>query len=135
VKGISLKVGFEVTQQAHCLQITACVTFLPLIPDPCEFLVCSDWSFVHASSFDAFVASRHIRPADAYRHAVRGALWLVSALLVSNLGKCKTAHAFCCNREESDPRYINCNVKDVKLRAFTTKVHTVDALVSFKSDG
>ncbi|KAL4446205.1 hypothetical protein ABPG77_003012 [Micractinium sp. CCAP 211/92] len=35
--------------------------------------------------------------------------------------------------EESDPRYIT-NAADVKLRAFSTKVHNVEALVSYKAD-
>ena len=35
--------------------------------------------------------------------------------------------------EESDPRYI-ANSDEVKLRSFTTKVHRVDACVSYKAD-
>ena len=35
--------------------------------------------------------------------------------------------------EESDPRYI-ANSDEVKLRSFTTKVHKVDACVSYKAD-
>jgi hypothetical protein len=34
-------------------------------------------------------------------------------------------------REESDPRYIT-NATDVKLRSFTTKVHKVDTVVSYR---
>jgi hypothetical protein len=37
-------------------------------------------------------------------------------------------------REESDPRYI-ANASDVKLRSFTTKVHKVDAAVSYRLAG
>lgn len=36
-------------------------------------------------------------------------------------------------REESDPRYIT-GAADVKLRAFNTSVHSVEALVSYKAD-
>ena len=35
--------------------------------------------------------------------------------------------------EESDPKYIS-NSDEVKLRPFTTKVHKVDACVSYKAD-
>lgn len=35
--------------------------------------------------------------------------------------------------EESDPRYIS-NSDEVKLRSFTTKVHRVEACVSYKTD-
>ena len=35
--------------------------------------------------------------------------------------------------EESDPRFI-VNSDEVKLRSFTTKVHKVDASVSYKAD-
>ena len=35
--------------------------------------------------------------------------------------------------EESDPRYI-ANSDEVKLRSFTTKVHKVDTMVSYKAD-
>ena len=35
------------------------------------------------------------------------------------------------NWEESDPRYIN-NSETVKLRSFTTKVHKVGAMVSYR---
>ncbi|BDA41178.1 Mitotic spindle assembly checkpoint protein MAD2A [Coccomyxa sp. Obi] len=74
--------------QAIIRQITASVTFLPLLSDPCTFdlLVYTD-----TSSEVPFE-------------------W-----------------------EESDARYIN-NAADVKLRSFTTKVHKVDALVSYKAD-
>ena len=35
--------------------------------------------------------------------------------------------------EESDPRYIT-NSDEVRLRSFTTKVHKVDASVTYKAD-
>lgn len=35
--------------------------------------------------------------------------------------------------EESDPKYIN-NSAEVRLRSFTTKVHKVDTLVSYRCD-
>lgn len=35
--------------------------------------------------------------------------------------------------EESDPRYIT-NAADVKLRSFSTKVHNIEALVSYRAD-
>ncbi|GAB4815147.1 hypothetical protein N2152v2_002193 [Parachlorella kessleri] len=35
--------------------------------------------------------------------------------------------------EESDPRYIT-SAADIKLRSFSTKVHSVDTLVSYKAD-
>ncbi|KAK9806247.1 hypothetical protein WJX72_007181 [[Myrmecia] bisecta] len=74
--------------QAIIRQITASVTFLPLLNDPCTFdlLVYTD-------------AASDV-PTE----------W-----------------------EESDPRFI-ANAADVKLRSFTTKVHKVDTLVSYKAD-
>ena len=74
--------------QAIIRQITASVTFLPLLQEPCTFdmLVYTDAS------------------ADV------PAAW-----------------------EESDPRYIQ-NSTDVKLRSFTTKVHKVDSMVSYKNN-
>mmetsp|Transcript_12153 Transcript_12153/g.29382 ORF Transcript_12153/g.29382 Transcript_12153/m.29382 type:complete len:210 (+) Transcript_12153:190-819(+) len=35
--------------------------------------------------------------------------------------------------EESDPRYISANAEQVKLRSFTTSVHKVEGLVSYKA--
>ena len=35
--------------------------------------------------------------------------------------------------EESDPRFIK-NSDEVRLRSFTTKVHKVDTMVSYKAD-
>ena len=74
--------------QAIIRQITASVTFLPLLQEPCTFdmLVYTD-------------ASADVPTA-----------W-----------------------EESDPRYIQ-NSTDVKLRSFTTKIHKVDSMVSYKND-
>jgi hypothetical protein len=43
-----------------------------------------------------------------------------------------TSDKFRC-REESDPRYIT-NAADVKLRSFSTKVHNIEALVSYRGD-
>ena len=72
--------------QALIKQITASVTFLPLLSEPC--------------TFDMLVYT------DA--QAEVPAAW-----------------------EESDPKYIN-NSEDVKLRSFTTKVHKVDSMVSYR---
>ncbi|WZN61473.1 mitotic spindle checkpoint protein Mad2 [Chloropicon roscoffensis] len=72
--------------QAIIRQITASVTFLPLLSDPC--------------SFDLLVYTKK----DT---SVPGE-W-----------------------EDSDPRYI-LNSESVKLRSFTTKVHKVDTMVSYK---
>ena len=72
--------------QAIIRQITASVTFLPLLSDPC--------------SFDLLVYTKK----DT---SVPGE-W-----------------------EDSDPRYI-LNSERVKLRSFTTKVHKVDTMVSYK---
>ena len=72
--------------QAIIRQITASVTFLPLLSDPC--------------AFDLLVYTKK----DT---SVPGE-W-----------------------EDSDPRYI-LNSESVKLRSFTTKVHKVDTMVSYK---
>jgi mitotic spindle assembly checkpoint protein MAD2 len=75
--------------QAIIRQITASVTFLPLLQEPC--------------TFDMLVYT------DA--QASVPAAW-----------------------EESDPKYIS-NSTDVKLRSFTTKVHKVDSMVSYRDAG
>lgn len=74
--------------QAIIRQITASVTFLPLLDEPCAFdlLVYTDTD-VHVP-----------------------AAW-----------------------EESDPKYI-ARSEEVKLRSFTTKVHKVDASVSYLAE-
>jgi mitotic spindle assembly checkpoint protein MAD2 len=73
--------------QAIVRQITASVTFLPLLDEPCAFDL-----LVYTDS-----------DADVPR------TW-----------------------EESDPRYI-ARGEEVRLRSFTTKVHKVDASVSYKA--
>jgi len=74
--------------QAIIRQITASVTFLPLLSKPCTFdlLVYTD---------------KNVEIPQAW--------------------------------EESDPRYIAEN-EEVKLRSFTTKIHKIDAAVSFKAE-
>ncbi|KIY97980.1 Mitotic spindle assembly checkpoint protein MAD2A [Monoraphidium neglectum] len=72
--------------QAIIRQITASITFLPLLEDPCTF-----------------------------------------DLLVYTDTKSSVPDEW----EESDPRYIT-NATDVKLRSFTTKVHKVDTVVSYR---
>eukprot|EP00762_Andalucia_godoyi_P003493 ANDGO_04331.mRNA.1 Mitotic spindle assembly checkpoint protein MAD2A len=74
--------------QAIVRQITASVTFLPLLNETC--------------SFD---------------------------LLVYTDKQCEVPAEW----EESDPRYIQ-NSNEVKLRSFTTSVHRVDAMVSYRID-
>lgn len=80
----------EITSEIHAIirQITASVTFLPLLDEPCTF-----------------------------------------DLLVYTDNDVDVPQAW----EESDPRYI-ANSDEVKLRSFTTKVHRVDACVSYKAD-
>eukprot|EP00586_Coscinodiscus_wailesii_P023604 CAMPEP_0172493206 /NCGR_PEP_ID=MMETSP1066-20121228/24588_1 /TAXON_ID=671091 /ORGANISM="Coscinodiscus wailesii, Strain CCMP2513" /LENGTH=222 /DNA_ID=CAMNT_0013263255 /DNA_START=89 /DNA_END=757 /DNA_ORIENTATION=+ len=72
--------------QAIIRQITASVTFLPLLNEPC--------------SFDLLVYTN--------KTAVVPKKW-----------------------EDSDPRYIM-NSQEVKLRSFTTTVHKVDSMVTYK---
>jgi len=88
--GKSNKPEKEVTAEIQAIirQITASVTFLPLLDEPC--------------SFDLLVYT------DEDVHVPQK--W-----------------------EESDPRYI-ANSDEVKLRSFTTKVHKVDASVTYKAD-
>lgn len=80
----------QITQEIQAIirQITASVTFLPLLSDQCTI------------DLLAYTDKENEVPLD----------W-----------------------EESDPRYIT-NAADVKLRAFSTKVHNVEALVSYKAD-
>ncbi len=88
-KPVASKPLKEITAEIQAIirQITASVTFLPLLNEPCTF--------------------------DLLVHTDTGAevpqQW-----------------------EESDPRYIT-NATDVKLRSFTTKVHKVDACVSYRN--
>lgn len=81
----------ELTQEIQAIirQITACVTFLPLLNEPC--------------SFDLLVYADK----DA---TVPMALW-----------------------EDSDPCCI-IDSEDVRLRSFTTRLHKIDAMVSYKLD-
>lgn len=72
--------------QAIIRQITASVTFLPLLNEPC--------------SFDLLVYTD--------KDAVVSQKW-----------------------EDSDPRYIM-NSQEVKLRSFTTSIHKVDSMVTYK---
>ena len=72
--------------QAIIRQITASVTFLPLLDEPCSF------DLLVYTSNDAVVPKK----------------W-----------------------EDSDPCYIM-NSQDVKLRSFTTSVHKVDSMVTYK---
>lgn len=80
----------EITAEIQALirQITASVTFLPLLDDPCTF------DLLVYTAADSEVPSE----------------W-----------------------EDSDPRTLE-NAASVKLRSFTTRVHTVDALVSYRTD-
>ncbi len=73
--------------QAIIRQITASVTFLPLLNEPCTF-----------------------------------------DLLVYADNSTKVPQSW----EESDPKYIT-NSQEVRLRSFTTKIHKVDTLVTYKS--
>jgi len=72
--------------QAIIRQITASVTFLPLLNEPCSF------DLLVYTNLEAIVPKK----------------W-----------------------EESDPRYI-INSQEVKLRSFSTSVHKVDSLVTYK---
>jgi mitotic spindle assembly checkpoint protein MAD2 len=74
--------------QAVIRQITASVTFLPLLQESC--------------SFDLLVYAK-------------------------NDTKVPTEW------EDSDPKYITSNSAEVRLRSFTTKIHTVDAMVSYRA--
>jgi mitotic spindle assembly checkpoint protein MAD2 len=88
-KTVASKPLKEITAEIQAIirQITASVTFLPLLNEPCTFDL-----LVHTDT-----------GADVPQQ------W-----------------------EESDPRYIT-NATDVKLRSFTTKVHKVDACVSYRN--
>ena len=74
--------------QAIIRQITASVTFLPLLQEPCTF-----------------------------------------DMLVYTDAQASVPQAW----EESDPKFI-ANATDVKLRSFTTKIHKVDSMVSYKNN-
>ncbi|KAL3928825.1 MAG: hypothetical protein SGPRY_002225 [Prymnesium sp.] len=80
--------AWHIALQAIVRQITASVTFLPLLEEPCTF-----------------------------------------DMLVYTDDDVQVPKAW----EESDPRYIT-NSDEVRLRSFTTKIHRVDASVSYKAD-
>ena len=85
------KTAKELTQEIQAIirQITASVTFLPLLNEPC--------------SFDLLIyADKDANVPDA--------LW-----------------------EDTDPLCI-INSEDVKLRSFSTKLHKIDAMVSYRLD-
>ena len=80
----------EINQEISAIirQITASVTFLPLLEEACTF----------------------------------------DLLVYTNAGS-SVPEAW----EESDPRYIAENAEQVKLRSFSTSIHKVDGMVSYKS--
>jgi mitotic spindle assembly checkpoint protein MAD2 len=80
----------EITNEIQAIirQITASVTFLPLLSEPC--------------SFDLLVYADEAASVPV--------LW-----------------------EDSDPCFI-ANAEEVRLRSFTTKIHKVDLMVSFRAD-
>ena len=105
----------EITSEIQAIirQITASVTFLPLLDEPCTFdlLVYTD------NDVDVPQVDRLSRPRPR-------PLCLPLAPRTPTTPHCP-AQAW----EESDPKYI-ANSDEVKLRSFTTKVHRVDACVS-----
>lgn len=100
--------------QAIIRQITASVTFLPLLEEPCAFRAHSR-------------APRE--PLDPPRCAC-GAPPAAGSfdLLVYTDADVAVPRAW----EESDPRYIT-NSSEVRLRSFTTSIHKVDTMVSYKA--
>ena len=94
--------------QAIIRQLTASITFLPLLTDACTFdlLVYTD------------------QDVD-----IPQVLVLAGALTRA----CVLTECFEQAWEESDPRYIT-NQQEVRLRSFSTKVHKVDTTVAFAAD-
>ena len=99
----------QITQEIQAIirQITASVTFLPLLQDKCEChfeLVCWQWTCCSA----AVVACSATQP-------------VLLAGTIDLLAYTDKENAVPLDWEDSDPRYIS-NAADVKLRAFSTKV-------------
>jgi hypothetical protein len=143
----------QITQEIQAIirQITASVTFLPLLTDTC------------APRGAAPPRRRHRGVLTAHAEATLPALlpqapstcWPTPTKSPTSLSSgapaaaapappCDAApppphqctpppHAAALRREESDPRYIT-GAADVKLRAFSTSVHSVEALVSYKAE-
>ena len=131
-------------------QITASVTFLPLLDEPCSFdllvrpayllviyiiLLCGllvpvEWlggwgtgvASCTATQFSFFVTRAPVAAAAPLPVSTR-------PLQVYTSNECEVPSQW----EESDPRYIT-NAAEVKLRSFSTKVHKVDTMVAYKMD-
>lgn len=102
--------------QALIRQITASVTFLPLLNDTCTI------------DLLAYTDKESDVPFE----------WYVVVILSIDLSICNCFSPFVlfthiAGREESDPRYIT-SAADVRLRSFSTNVHSVEALVSYNAD-
>ena len=103
------------------------MTFLPLLDEPCTpstprpapLLPCPapSWGYYISSAR----APGNLRPAPP-----RPGTGSFDLLVYTNADSSVPT-----NWEESDPRYIN-NSETVKLRSFTTKVHKVGAMVSYR---
>jgi mitotic spindle assembly checkpoint protein MAD2 len=105
--------------QAIIRQITASVTFLPLLEDPCTFDL-----LVYTKKASALPRLGQEGGCEEDDAAARGEAEGVEGGLVP----------IPADWEESDPRYVapGC-AADVRLRSFTTKVHKVDTAVTYRA--
>lgn len=105
--------------QAIIRQITASVTFLPLLEDPCTFDL-----LVYTKKAPALPRLGQEGGCGEDDAAARGEAEGVEGGLVP----------IPADWEESDPRYVapGC-AADVRLRSFTTKVHKVDTAVTYRA--
>jgi mitotic spindle assembly checkpoint protein MAD2 len=103
--------------QAIIRQITASVTFLPLLEDPCTFDLLVYTKRAAALPGAVVAAADDDAAAEGDGEEEAGPLVPIPA-----------------DWEESDPRYVapGC-AADVRLRSFTTKVHKVDTAVSYRA--
>jgi mitotic spindle assembly checkpoint protein MAD2 len=101
-------------------QITASVTFLPLLDEPCAHRASVACRSAHpgAGTFDLLVYTDAASAtpsewcdADEFRRP------------------CRPAHPL--PREESDPRLVS-GAESVRLRSFSTRVHKVETCVAYK---
>ena len=106
-------------------QITASVTFLPLLDEPCACFACSCvlrcLNLVCAGTFDLLVYT------DA-ASAVPSE-WCVRVRRHSCGGRLSAS----LHREESEARLVS-GAEAVRLRGFSTRVHRVETLVAYQAD-
>ena len=111
-------------------QITASVSFLPMLDNPCTFDLLV---YTHTSTStpqEVSLQTRHYPPTSRVWASilVDSRIIFPAHLKFSDLSP---AISIRIQWEESDPKYIT-QSNEVRLRSFTTKVHTVETSVAYR---